>query len=89
MSNDHPTEIPDLEDSNRMSNIQICMPTTPANLYALFRRQVRSQYRKPLIVVSPKKMLRHKLAVSELEDFVDGRVKRIIKETDSRITENP
>ena len=43
----------------------------------MLRRQVLREFRKPLIVISPKKLLRHKLAVSNLEDFGEGRVVRM------------
>jgi 2-oxoglutarate dehydrogenase E1 component len=50
-------------------NIQVCVPTTPAQIFHLIRRQVRQLVRKPLIVFTPKSLLRHKLAVSSLEDL--------------------
>ena len=53
-------------------NIQVCIPTTPAQVFHMLRRQVIRPLRKPLIVFSPKSLLRHKLAVSTLEELSDG-----------------
>lgn len=63
-------------------NIQVCTPTTPAQIFHLLRRQAIRPYRKPLIVMSPKSLLRHKLAVSTLEDFTHGGFQPIIAEID-------
>ena len=53
-------------------NMQVCVPTTPAQIFHLLRRQMIRPYRKPLIVMSPKSLLRHKEAVSTLEELADG-----------------
>lgn len=53
-------------------NIQVCVPTTPAQVYHMLRRQVVRPLRKPLIVMSPKSLLRHKEAVSTLDELADG-----------------
>jgi len=53
-------------------NIQVANCTTPANYFHILRRQVRRKYRKPLIIMTPKSLLRHKLAVSKLEDMATG-----------------
>jgi 2-oxoglutarate dehydrogenase E1 component len=50
-------------------NMQVCVPSTPANYFHMLRRQVRRNFRKPLIVMTPKSLLRHKLCVSSLQDF--------------------
>ena len=50
-------------------NIQVANCTTPANYYHLLRRQMHRSFRKPLIVMTPKSLLRHKLAISRAEDF--------------------
>jgi 2-oxoglutarate dehydrogenase E1 component len=63
-------------------NIQVCNPTTPAQIFHLLRRQLIRPYRKPLIVMSPKSLLRHKLAVSTLEDLTNGQFQPIIGEQD-------
>ncbi len=66
-------------------NMQVCVPSTPAQIFHLLRRQALRTYRKPLIVMSPKSLLRHKHAVSTLEDLVDGHFKTIISETNASI----
>ncbi|MCK4841707.1 MAG: 2-oxoglutarate dehydrogenase E1 component [Methylococcales bacterium] len=63
-------------------NIQVCNPTTPAQIFHLLRRQLHRTYRKPLIIMSPKSLLRHKLAISTLEDLTDGAFLPIIPELD-------
>jgi 2-oxoglutarate dehydrogenase E1 component len=50
-------------------NIQVCNITTPANYFHVLRRQMHRTFRKPLIIMTPKSLLRHKLAVSKAEDF--------------------
>jgi 2-oxoglutarate dehydrogenase E1 component len=64
-------------------NIQVCVPTTPAQIFHLLRRQLLRQYRKPLIVMTPKSLLRHKLAVSSLNDLTTGEFLPVIGEIDS------
>jgi len=64
-------------------NIQVCYPTTPAQIFHLLRRQLLRPYRKPLIIMSPKSLLRHKLAVSTLEDITNGAFQPVIGEQDS------
>jgi len=63
-------------------NIQICVPTTPAQVFHMLRRQAIRPMRKPLVVMSPKSLLRHKEAVSSLEDLANGRFHNILDETD-------
>jgi 2-oxoglutarate dehydrogenase E1 component len=53
-------------------NIQVAVPTTPAQYFHLLRRQVRRAFRKPLIVMTPKSLLRHKLAVSPVDHLTVG-----------------
>ncbi|MEH1123584.1 multifunctional oxoglutarate decarboxylase/oxoglutarate dehydrogenase thiamine pyrophosphate-binding subunit/dihydrolipoyllysine-residue succinyltransferase subunit [Micromonospora sp. CPCC 206061] len=53
-------------------NMRVAIPTTPANYFHLLRRQALSPKRKPLVVFTPKSLLRHKLAVSAVEDFTQG-----------------
>lgn len=69
------------------NNMQVCMPTTPAQIFHLLRRQVLRPYRKPLIVMTPKSMLRSKLAVSSLDDLAYGQLKLLIPEIDKHNAE--
>jgi len=62
-------------------NIQVVYPTTPAQCFHMMRRQVLRKWRKPLIVMSPKSLLRHLECVSSLEDFSDGGWQRIIPDS--------
>jgi 2-oxoglutarate dehydrogenase E1 component len=59
-------------------NIQVCYPTTPAQYFHLLRRQMRRGFRKPLIIMTPKSLLRSKVAVSPLEDFSTSRFLEVI-----------
>jgi len=64
-------------------NMQVANCTTPANFFHALRRQLKRNFRKPLIVMTPKSLLRHKLAISELADFgEDKHFQRIIPETE-------
>ncbi|MCP3906974.1 MAG: 2-oxoglutarate dehydrogenase E1 component [Oceanicoccus sp.] len=63
-------------------NIQVCVPTTPAQVFHMLRRQSLRPLRKPLIVMSPKSLLRHKEAVSTLEELADGQFQNVLGETD-------
>lgn len=53
-------------------NIQVCIPTTPAQVFHMLRRQAIRPMRRPLVVMSPKWILRHKLATSSLEELAEG-----------------
>lgn len=64
-------------------NIQVCVPTTPAQIFHLIRRQVKRLLRKPLIVLTPKSLLRHKLAVSLLDDLESGQYQVVLPEVDA------
>jgi 2-oxoglutarate dehydrogenase E1 component len=59
-------------------NIQIAQPTTPAQYFHLLRRQALRKWRKPLIVLTPKSLLRHPKVVSPMEDFSRGIFQRIL-----------
>jgi 2-oxoglutarate dehydrogenase E1 component len=63
-------------------NMQICVPTTPAQMFHMLRRQGIRPLRKPLIVMSPKSLLRHKEATSTVEDLANGRFHNVLDETD-------
>ncbi len=60
------------------SNIQVCAPTTPAQMFHLLRRQMLRQYRKPLIVMTPKSMLRSKASASSLQLVAEGGFQLVI-----------
>jgi 2-oxoglutarate dehydrogenase E1 component len=64
-------------------NMQIVVPSTPAQMFHVLRRQMVRTFRKPLIIFSPKSMLRHKESVSSLEDLATGRFQPVIGETDN------
>jgi 2-oxoglutarate dehydrogenase E1 component len=59
-------------------NIQVVYPTTPAQYFHLLRRQMKRDFRKPLIVMTPKSLLRHKGAMSDVEEFVSGRFHEVL-----------
>jgi 2-oxoglutarate dehydrogenase E1 component len=59
-------------------NIQVVQPTTPAQLFHCLRRQVLRIWRKPLVVMTPKSLLRHPRCISTLDDLVSGSFQRII-----------
>ncbi|RUR00057.1 2-oxoglutarate dehydrogenase E1 component [Legionella septentrionalis] len=63
-------------------NIQVCTPTTPAQIFHLLRRQMLRNFRKPLIIMTPKSLLRHKLAVSSLQELTQGGFQNVIPEID-------
>jgi 2-oxoglutarate dehydrogenase E1 component len=63
-------------------NIQVCIPSTPAQVYHMLRRQAIRPLRKPLIVMSPKSLLRHKEAISTIEDLAHGHFHNVLDETD-------
>ncbi len=61
-------------------NMQVCDVTTPANFFHLLRKQVKQPFRKPLIVFTPKKLLRHPKAVSSLKDMSKGSFQMVIED---------
>jgi 2-oxoglutarate dehydrogenase E1 component len=62
-------------------NIQVCNLTTPAQYFHALRRQVLRPYRKPLVIMSPKSLLRSPAATSKLADFTDGEFRRLIPDS--------
>ena len=64
-------------------NMQVCTPTTPAQIFHLLRRQMLRHYRQPLVIMSPKSLLRHKMATSALDELTDGGFKPVIGEIDN------
>ena len=63
-------------------NMEVCVPTTAAQVFHMLRRQAVRMQRKPLIVMSPKSLLRHKDACSSLDELANGEFKRVIGEVD-------
>jgi len=61
-------------------NIQVCVPTTPSQVFHMLRRQVKRPLRKPLVAITPKSLLRHKEATSDLDDLTTGTFKTILPE---------
>ncbi len=59
-------------------NLQVCNLTTPAQLFHALRRQLHRRFRKPLVIMSPKSLLRHKLAVSTVAEFEQGAFRPVI-----------
>jgi 2-oxoglutarate dehydrogenase E1 component len=64
-------------------NIQVCSPTTPAQMFHLLRRQMLRPYRRPLVVMTPKSLLRHKLARSALDELSAGGFQTVVGEVDA------
>ena len=93
MVDEDPHFIPEMAKDERMQiqhhNWQVVNCTTPANYFHCLRRQVHRDFRKPLIVVSPKNLLRHKKCVSSLEHMAPGtEFIRVMDETDADINAN-
>ena len=63
-------------------NMQVCVPSTPAQIFHLLCRQILRPYRKPLIVITPKSILRHKLAVSTISDFTEKKFELVIADNE-------
>jgi len=86
LMDDHPYIIPDMNKERRVqvqrTNMQIVNLTTPVNYFHALRRQIRRDFRKPLIVMSPKKLLKLREAQSDLEEFGSegGRFRRAYDE---------
>ncbi|MBT8092830.1 MAG: 2-oxoglutarate dehydrogenase E1 component [Gammaproteobacteria bacterium] len=64
-------------------NMQVCVPSTPSQMFHMLRRQQVRPYRKPLIVMTPKSLLRHKMSVSKLETLSDGKFELLIPEIEN------
>ncbi len=63
-------------------NMQVCVPSTPAQMFHMLRRQMRREFRKPLVVMTPKSLLRHKQSVSDLAEIEQGGFQWLIDEVD-------
>jgi len=66
-------------------NMFVADCTTPANMFHLLRRQMKASYRKPLIVFTPKSLLRHPKAVSSVNEFANGGFQMLIDDVDAKI----
>ncbi|HRD33819.1 MAG TPA: 2-oxoglutarate dehydrogenase E1 component [Rhodocyclaceae bacterium] len=64
-------------------NWQVCVPTTPAQIFHLLRRQMIRKVRKPLVIITPKSLLRHKEAISTFDDLAKGRFQTVIPEVEN------
>lgn len=64
-------------------NIQVCMPSVPGQMFHLLRRQILRDARKPLIIMTPKSLLRHKLSTSNLTDICDHGFQHVLGEEDA------
>ncbi|MFM2289317.1 MAG: 2-oxoglutarate dehydrogenase component, partial [Pseudomonadota bacterium] len=64
------------------NNMQVCVPSTPAQMFHMLRRQMLRPLRKPLVVMTPKSLLRHELSVSPLSQLTDGGFSNVIDEVD-------
>jgi 2-oxoglutarate dehydrogenase E1 component len=62
--------------------MQVCVPSTPAQMFHMLRRQMLQPFRKPLVVMMPKSLLRNDMSVSSLEDLTQGSFARLIDEAD-------
>ncbi|WP_019614163.1 2-oxoglutarate dehydrogenase E1 component [Psychromonas ossibalaenae] len=65
-------------------NMQVCVPSTPAQVFHMLRRQVIRSMRRPLIVMSPKSLLRHPMAVSSMDELSSGTFQNAIAEVDEQ-----
>jgi 2-oxoglutarate dehydrogenase E1 component len=65
-------------------NVTVCNITTPANIFHVLRRQMAWEFRKPLVIMSPKSLLRHPLVISKLDDFKKGCFQEIIDDADAK-----
>lgn len=65
-------------------NIQVCNMTTPAQLFHVLRRQMKRDIRKPLIIMSPKSLLRHPLVVSKIKDFTEGEFNEVLADVGAK-----
>ena len=69
-------------------NMQVVVPSTPAQVYHMLRRQMVRDWRRPLIVMTPKSLLRHKEAVSSLQEIAEGTFQSVIGETEKIVAKN-
>ncbi|MBS3745479.1 MAG: 2-oxoglutarate dehydrogenase E1 component [Wenzhouxiangellaceae bacterium] len=70
------------------NNIQVCVPTLPSQMFHMIRRQMLRPYRKPLVVFTPKSLLRHRDSVSSLEDLASGEFRVVIDDPEQPEPDN-
>ena len=63
-------------------NIQVCVPSTPAQTFHMIQRQMLRRYRKPLVVMTPKSLLRHPMCISSADEVMNGRFETVMDESD-------
>lgn len=93
LMDDDPRDIPELNSEKNLqiqnANMQICNPTFAANYFHCLMRQIKRNFRKPLIIPAPKKLLKFKAANSSIEEFGEGlRFKKVRPESDMTIVNN-
>ncbi len=64
-------------------NMQVCVPSTPSQMFHMLRRQMLRNFRKPLVVMTPKSLLRHKMSVSPVTDLSTGRFELVIPDIEA------
>jgi len=90
LCNDNPLRIPDMSPEKRRqiqdANLQVVYPSTPANLFHVLRRQIHRDFRKPLVILFSKALLRHPQARSTLDEMKEGtQFTRVYEEADSSL----
>ena len=70
-------------------NMQVCYMTTPAQLFHVFRRQLKREFRKPLIIMSPKSLLRHPKVISTIDELVKGSFQEVLRDPVLDVNINP
>ncbi len=68
-------------------NLQVCYPTTPAQNFHMLRMQIHRDFRKPLVVMTPKSLLRHKHATSDVKELTKGGFQFVLDDPDAKPTE--
>ena len=89
-----PDVVPEMNEDHRMviqyTNWQVVNPSTPANYFHALRRQIHREFRKPLVLIAPKNLLRDRRCTSTLEDMAEGtKFKRVLREQDPEIYLKP
>lgn len=80
---------PEVRQQIQNINWQVVNASTPANYFHVLRRQVHRDFRKPLVIITPKSLLRHPGCKSDMSDFVAGKFRRVIPEESPAVTDAP